>query len=304
MWSIPSRPGTVVTLESVPVLLRRPEWLDARHLVRHPVRIADQLDVRPERRLEVVDRLAGGRTGGQRERPEELLDALRLHVRDGGVDVGDVERDVVTRPVGVARMRLALVGRLVLEQLDVRAVADAEHGDLVDRPRADRRRAGRASTCPRRIGDRAERQRRRRAHHVLEPSDGLADVGHGQADVVGADEPELALTAACAPSASGSEVEAPPGRPRRRRPSSGSLFDRCGMHRSRLPLSAVPESVMVARQPWLVEQPLRLPRARRSCCVVFALRDPKHTRGPRVGQTSGMASSGLCAYHARAPVPP
>ena len=84
-----------------PVALRRPERLHARYLIRHPVRVADQLDVGAERRLEVVDRLAGGRAGGQLEGAEELLDVPRLHVRDRFLDVGHVERDVVTRPVGV-----------------------------------------------------------------------------------------------------------------------------------------------------------------------------------------------------------
>ena len=43
------------------------------------------------------------------------------------------------------------------------------------------------------IGERPERQRRDRAHDVLEPVDRLGDVRDGEPDVVGADEPELAL---------------------------------------------------------------------------------------------------------------
>ena len=103
-----------------------------RPLVGHPVRVADQLDVRAERCFEVVDRLSGGGTVGERERPEELLDALRLHVRNRRADVGDVKGDVVARPVRVARMRVPLARRLVLKELDVRASADPEHRDLVD----------------------------------------------------------------------------------------------------------------------------------------------------------------------------
>ena len=88
-------------------------------------------------------------------------------------------------------MRPALVRCLVLEQLDVGAAAEAKHGDLVDhRTWIDAEQIVHQRAL--RICDRAERQRRRRAHHVLEPGNGLADVGDGQADMVGADEAELA----------------------------------------------------------------------------------------------------------------
>ena len=50
------------------VQLRRPERLHARHLVRHPVGVADELDVAAPRRLEVLDRLPRRRSLGQRER--------------------------------------------------------------------------------------------------------------------------------------------------------------------------------------------------------------------------------------------
>ena len=193
-WSIPSRPGTVVAFERSPFCFGDHRGFTLL-LVRHPLRIADQLDVRPERGLEVVDRLTGRRPLGEGERPEELLDSLRHHVRDGRVDVGDVERDVVPRPVRVARVRPALIRCLVLEELDVRAVAEAKHRDLVDhRARVDAEQI--VHQRPRRIGDRAERQRRRRSHHVLEPGNGLADVGNGQPDVVGADQAKLATTVA------------------------------------------------------------------------------------------------------------
>ena len=88
-------------------------------------------------------------------------------------------------------MGLALVGRLVLEQLDVRAVTDTEHGDLVDHgPRIDVEQV--VHERARWIAERPERQRRTRAHHVLEPLHRLVDVGNREPDVVHADEPEPA----------------------------------------------------------------------------------------------------------------
>src|SRR4051812_7968868 len=95
------------------VVPRVPERHGSRRLIRHAVRVADQFDVGAERRPEVVDRLAGGGTGGDRERAEPLLRTLRLHERDGLVDVADVERDVMAAPVRVPPERLVLVGRLV-----------------------------------------------------------------------------------------------------------------------------------------------------------------------------------------------
>ena len=67
----------------------------------------------------------------------------------------------------------------------------------IDRPRIDVEQVVHERAW-RRIADRAERQRRARAHHVLEPIDRLGDVGHGEADMIDADEAELATTAACA----------------------------------------------------------------------------------------------------------
>ena len=45
------------------VQLRRPERLHARHLIRHPIGVADELDVAAPRRLEVLDRLSGSGSG-------------------------------------------------------------------------------------------------------------------------------------------------------------------------------------------------------------------------------------------------
>ena len=160
-------------------------------LVRHPLRIADQLDERPERRAEVVDRLPCCGTSGDRQRAEELLHAFRLHVLHGIDDVGDVERDVMARPVGVLGMRGPLIGRLVLEQLDRGGVPDADRRDLRDdRARIDVEQV--VHERARGITEGTERERRACAHHILEPLDRLLDVGNGDTDVIRADEPELA----------------------------------------------------------------------------------------------------------------
>src|SRR4029079_18348538 len=189
MWSIPSRPGTLVTTgRSVP--LGRPERAAGIALVGHPVRVADQLDVRAERRLEVVDCLAGGGALRHGERPGELLGTVCGHVLDGRVDVGHVERDVVAAPVGVLRRVRPLVGCRVVEELDVGAPAAAHHRDLLD----DRQGVDVQQVLHAR--ERPERERRDAAHPVLEPGDGLVDVGHGDPDVVHPDEPELAVRVA------------------------------------------------------------------------------------------------------------
>ena len=51
------------------------------------------------------------------------------------------------------------------------------------------------------IAYRAERQRRRRAHHIPEPRDRLADIGNSEADMVGANQAELALADVVGPRA-------------------------------------------------------------------------------------------------------
>lgn len=80
-------------------------------------------------------------------------------------------------------MRLSLRGSLILEQLDVGAVADPEQGDLVDhRGLVDPEQL--VHERPLGVADRPERERRCGAHHVLEPRDRLVDVRHGQAHVV------------------------------------------------------------------------------------------------------------------------
>jgi hypothetical protein len=112
------------------------------------------------------------------------------HVRDGRVDVGDVERDVMTRPVGVLRERRHLVGRVVLEELDVGAATTADHRDLldhrswVDAEQVLHERAGR-------VAERAEGQRRAAAEHALEPRDRLVDVGDRDPNVIHPDETQL-----------------------------------------------------------------------------------------------------------------
>src|SRR5215210_4298202 len=173
-----------------PVALRRPQRPARISLVRHPLRVADELDVRPERGPEVVDRLARRRALGHGQRPEELLHALGLHVRGRGRDVLDVEGDVMTGPVRVLRKRPVLVRGVVLEELDVRAAPAAHHRDLLDHgARMDaeevlHERAGR-------VGEGPEGQGRGAAHDVPEPRRRVVDVGDGEADVVHPDEAQL-----------------------------------------------------------------------------------------------------------------
>ena len=79
-----------------------------------------------------------------------------------------------------------------MEQLDVGAATAADHGDLLDdRSRVDVEKV--LHERARRVGERAERQRRDAAHHILEPRGGLGDVRHRDPDVVHADEAELAV---------------------------------------------------------------------------------------------------------------
>ena len=95
-------------------------------------------------------------------------------------------------PVRVLRHVMPLaVRRRVLEQLDVGAVTDTQHRDLVDRGRLrDVDNARDERPC----GERAEGERRDRAHHILEPLDRLVDIGNGDTDVVAANEAQLATT--------------------------------------------------------------------------------------------------------------
>ncbi len=117
---------------------------------------------------------------------------MRDHVLHRRVDVRHVEGDVVAREVGVPREVRSLVGRGVVEQLDVRALPAAHHRDLVDhRPRVDVEQV--LHERARVVEERPEAQGRDAAHHVLEPVDGLPDVRDGDADVVHPDESELAV---------------------------------------------------------------------------------------------------------------
>ena len=56
--------------------------------------------------------------------PSEVTEVVK-GAKPWGIEVVDVERDVVAGPVRVARMRSALVRCFVLEQLDIRAAAEA-----------------------------------------------------------------------------------------------------------------------------------------------------------------------------------
>ena len=91
------------------------------------------------------------------QRAEELLDALRLHVRHGLVDVLHVEGDVLAADVRVPPEGGVLVGRAVLEELDARPVTAAHVLDVLHDRVGDGRLAGcyRAPTP----AERPERQR-------------------------------------------------------------------------------------------------------------------------------------------------
>src|SRR5450755_2343603 len=111
---------------------RRPQSRLGALFVGHALGVADQLDLHPPGREHVGDRLARGRTFLDRERTHEGLQAVGLGFRDRGLDVLDVEGDVMAAVVAVLRLLGPLPGRAVLEQLDVRALAAAHHHDLLD----------------------------------------------------------------------------------------------------------------------------------------------------------------------------
>ena len=95
-----------------------------------PFGIGDRLHLQAPGRLEIDDRLTGGGTLGDRNRTEHGPDAFRAQILVRRLDVVDVERDVIAADVAVLRLDDLLVRRLVAEQLDVRAKAAADQGDL------------------------------------------------------------------------------------------------------------------------------------------------------------------------------
>ena len=150
---------------SGPVVAGIPERDRSGLRVRLALRIADQLEVRPERRPEVVDRLAGRRPVRDWQRPGELLRPERVHPRHRLVDVPDVERDVLPAEVRVQAERVVLARRRVLEELDARPVAATHVLDVLDdRGRIDVEHVADARERP-------EGERRRAAEDVLEPGD-------------------------------------------------------------------------------------------------------------------------------------
>ena len=156
-------------------------------LIRHSVRVANQLDVSAEGIFEIVDRLPRGRALRQRYGTEQLRSGFRLQVFDALVDVAGVEGNVVGTPVGVLPKGLILVGRGVLEEFDVRPVAAAKHADLLhNRARIDVDEVGHESAD--RIAERAERERVDKAKVLLEPRRRHIDVRDGDTDVVDADQ--------------------------------------------------------------------------------------------------------------------
>src|SRR5580704_377219 len=76
-------------------ILRAPENGVGTLLVRHPVGVGDRLHLQAPRRLEIDDRLTRGGSLGDRHRAEQGPNAFRAQVFVGGLDVVDVERDVI-----------------------------------------------------------------------------------------------------------------------------------------------------------------------------------------------------------------
>ena len=106
-----------------------------------------------------------------------------FEVRNSLADVGHVESHVVAGEVGVLRPRLVLVRGRVLEELDARAGAASELGDLIDhRPRMHTYEARHQASV--RIEERAELERRYATENIDEPVARLSDIGHSDAKVV------------------------------------------------------------------------------------------------------------------------
>src|SRR5262249_13435111 len=108
-WSEPKlgdRSGTTAHPWHNAILLRRvlptPQHRLRALLVGHAVGIADRFQLQAPGRLEIEDRLAGGRAFLDREY-HAVGDALAVQIGFGGGDVVDVERDVEGADVAVLR---------------------------------------------------------------------------------------------------------------------------------------------------------------------------------------------------------
>jgi hypothetical protein len=118
-----------------------------------------------------------------RRRVAEDGHAVRAEVGDGGVQVVDVERDVMSPDVAVAGNRPALVGRGVVEDLEDRLVAEAEEPVLRHRrPRVHVEVLRHPVAVV--VTERAERVEVLAAEDVDEEALGLVEVRHGEAHVV------------------------------------------------------------------------------------------------------------------------
>lgn len=132
----------------------------------------------------------------------------------GGVEVGDVEGEMVAADVAVARRSRLLSGGLVLEDLEVRTACAPEEAQLAHHgTRVD----AEVVAHPGAVGtERAERVDVLAADHLDEEPGRLFEVGNGEADVLDAYQPgksPLSITCGMDPSIRHDSHIAPPQAP-------------------------------------------------------------------------------------------
>src|SRR5215207_2041098 len=116
----------------------------------------------------------------QRVRAGHEVHSVPAQVLGGGVQVVDVDCQVLYPEVAGSREVLALVGRVELEQLDVRAVGTAQEADDLDAAAG-----GHTQPIPRRvIPRRFTLVEQLAAEYVDEKGGCLLYIRHGDADVV------------------------------------------------------------------------------------------------------------------------
>lgn len=143
---------------------------------------AHELELHAPRRAEVEPALPG-RGAGAGDRLAHDLHPVRAQVRDGGLQVIDVEGEVMPADVAVARLRCLAVGAVVLEQLDVAAAAEPIEADLADHgARMDTELDRHPIVVVRPLG--AERVDVHGAQDVDQEPLGLVEVGNREPDVV------------------------------------------------------------------------------------------------------------------------
>ncbi len=146
--------------------------------------IGHQLELHAPGRAEVDPALALARAAA-RGGFGHHVDVVFPQVRKRGVQVVDVQRDVMPADVAVARRDARLLGCRVLEHLEDRLSAAAvEMQPLHDRAGVDAEMVGHPIGVV--VPVRAERVEVLASDHVDEEPVGLAEVGDGDADVVDA----------------------------------------------------------------------------------------------------------------------